>query len=188
MIPSKKGIELSVNFLVTLILAIVVFGMGIYLSTIIFGGGASIAEKKFDDFDREVGELACYASDNVCVHIKSDTINRGKFKTLAVTIKNALPKKQFKLLVQNTRMVDQTGATKTTGFEKLLLYGLEEGRIEILEKGEKRTFGIGVDVPKTAASGQYILDVMVFYADPDAVPAAWEPYTPRPYKIYVNVP
>lgn len=188
MIKSKKGIELSVNFLVTLILAIVVFGMGIYLSTIIFGGGASLAEKKFQDFDREVGELACYASDNVCVHIKSEMINRGNLKTLAVTVKNVLPKKQFRLVVQNLRMVDQAGETKTTGFDKLLLYGLEEGRIETLEKGEKKTLGIGVEVPKTAISGQYVLDITVYYADPDKVPAEWAPYIERPYKIYITVP
>lgn len=190
MIKSKKGIELSVNFLVTLILAIVVFGMGIYLSTIIFGGGASLAEKKFDDFDREVGKLACYASDNICVQVKSDTISRGSFKTLAVTIHNVFPKKQFKLVVQNTRMVDQAGVTKTTGFDKLLLYGLEEGRIETLEKGASKTFGIGVEVPKTAISGQYILDIMAYYADPDADPtvAKWDTYIPRPYKIYITVP
>src|SRR3989344_8381094 len=190
MIPSKKGIELSVNFLVTLILAIVVFGMGIYLASIIFGGGESLAEKKFEDFDRQVGELACYASDNVCIHIKSETITRGSFKTLAATVKNALVRKQFKMIVINTKTVDQAGVTKTTDFEKLLLYGLEEGRIEVLEKGEKKTFGIGVEVPKTAKQGQYTLDVMVYYADPDVDPtaAAWEPYIERPYKIFVNVP
>jgi len=32
---NKKGIELSINFLVTLIIAIVVFGMGLFLANMI---------------------------------------------------------------------------------------------------------------------------------------------------------
>lgn len=191
MIPNKKGIELSVNFLVALVLAIIVFGMGLYIASMIFGGGSSIAEKKFEDFDRQVGEMSCYAADNVCIHVKSETVNRGSFKALGVTVKNVFPKKQFKLVIQNTRLVDQAGQTLNEGFEKLMLFGLEtDGRIEALEKGEKKTFGVGVEVPKNAPSGQYTLNVMVYYADPEEVPDAttWEPYIERPYKIFIDVP
>lgn len=191
MIPSKRGIELSVNFLVALVLAVVVFGMGLYIAAMIFGGGGSIAEKKFEDFDRQVGELSCYAADSVCVQVKSETVNRGSFKALGVTIKNVFPKKQFKLVVQNTRFIDQAGDAKLDFDPKLMLFGLDtDGRIETLEKGEKKTFGVGVQVPKNAPSGQYTLNVMVYYADPEEVPDAttWEQYIERPYKIFVNVP
>lgn len=185
---NKKGIELSVNFLVTLILAIVVFGMAIYLASMIFGGGASMAEKKFSDFDRQVGEMACYASDNVCINIKTETINRGNLKTLAVTVKNVLDQKQFRVIVINSRYVDAAGQEKTSGFTKLNLFGMDTlGRIETLEKAEKKTFGIGAEVPKTAPSGQYTLSVTVEYADPGENPA-WEPYVERPYKIFITVP
>ncbi|PIN86014.1 hypothetical protein COV19_06695 [Candidatus Woesearchaeota archaeon CG10_big_fil_rev_8_21_14_0_10_44_13] len=185
---SKKGIELSVNFLVTLILAIVVFGMAIYLASIIFGGGESMAEKKFEDFDKEVGELACYASDNVCIHLKTETIQRGKFKSLAVTVKNVLPtEKQFRVIVKNTKMIDAAGQA-ITDFQRLSLFGVDVvGRTETLSKGEKKTFGIGVEVPKTAESGQYTLDVNVDYAEPGDNPK-WEPFIDRPYKIFVTVP
>lgn len=188
MIPSKKGIELSINFLVTLIIAIVVFGMGLFLANMIFGGGESAAEQSFEDFDKQVGELACYAADNVCVHVKTATIRRGKFKVLAVTVKNALQEqKEFKVVVLNTKMVDAvTGDAVEPPNTELLLYGLKDGRIETLEKGEKKTFGIGIEVPEDAESGQYTLDVWVSYSPP----TTWEVYTPtqRPYKIFINVP
>lgn len=191
MLKNKRGIELSINFLVAIILAIVVFGMGLYIANMIFGGGTDIVNKNWDDFDKEVGELSCYASDNVCIHIKSVNAERGSFKTLAVTVKNGLREmKQFRLIVANTRYIDPTGESHTTGFEKLNLFGLDTGRIETLDKSEKKTFGIGVDVPKTAESGSYTLDVRVLFADADADPsdpAVWEAYTPNPYKIYVNV-
>lgn len=190
MIPNKKGIELSVNFLVTLVIAIVVFGMGIYLANMIFGQGGNIAEKQFADFDKNVGELACYASDNVCIHQKSETIKRGSLKTLAVTVKNALrEEKLFKLVVQNTRYLDAANEEQKT-FEPLLLFGLDKGRTEVLEKGEKKTFGIGVEVPKDAPSGQYTLTVNIYYADADANPdtASWELFMPDPQKIFITVP
>lgn len=186
MMKGKKGIELSVNFLVTLILAIAVFGMAIYLASVIFGGGAGMTEKQFDDFDKQAGELACYAADNVCVHIKSETINRGKFKTLAVTIKNAFQEeKQFRTTIINTKYTDNAGQAKTSGFDKLLLYGMEDGRVEVLKRGEKKTMGIGVEVPKDAASGTYTLTVNVNYADPEAT--TWDTYGGK-YSIFITVP
>ncbi|MFO8016226.1 MAG: hypothetical protein R6U32_03920 [Candidatus Woesearchaeota archaeon] len=188
---NRKGIQLSINFLVTLIIAIVVFGMGIYLATMIFGGGGDVAEKKFEDFDRQVGELSCYAADNVCVHKKSVTIRRGNFRSLAVTIKNALKEeKQFKLIVSNTKMIDSAGETSTDDFDKLKLFGLEEGRIELMDRGEKKTLGAGVEVPEEAPAGTYTLSVMVEYADAEAEPDSdsWTEYTDRPYKIFIDVP
>lgn len=186
----KRGIELSINFLVTLIIAIVLFGMGIFLANMIFSGGGEIAERQFADFDRQVGELACYSSDNVCINIKEKEVLRGKFDTLAVTIRNAFDKTDFKTTITNTKFIPadktlpvQEGNAITT---KLLLFGFDTGRIETLEKREKKTFGVGIEIPKEAPSGQYVLTVNVTYKD--TADNTFKPYTDNPYKMFITVP
>ena len=185
---SKKAIELSVNFLVTLIIAIVLFGMGIYLGSTIFGGGGEIVKRQFDEFDRAVGELACSSSDNVCINIKSKEIRRGDFDTLAVTIRNAIDKTDFNITIQNTKYISSDNSVIKEYDEmpsKLLLFGFDKGRIQTLDKREKKTFGVGVEVPKDAPSGQYVLTVTVYRKDSEG---KWITYTANPYKMIINVP
>ena len=61
---NKKGIELSVNFLVVLILSIVIISFGIYLLTSVVGKASELSKMTQEDLNKRIETLQC--SGNVC--------------------------------------------------------------------------------------------------------------------------
>jgi len=64
---SKKGIELTVSFMVKLIMAIVIFSFGIWFATTIFSTGGELTDKSFSDWDKQVAGLSCSPGQKVCI-------------------------------------------------------------------------------------------------------------------------
>ncbi|HLC46950.1 MAG TPA: hypothetical protein VJI75_04395 [Candidatus Nanoarchaeia archaeon] len=191
MIKSKKGIELSVNFLVMLLLAIVVFGMGIYLAMTFFGQGDKTIADYYDQFDQQVGELACPGTETVCLSRKSATVRRGEMDNFALTVKNVLgAEKDFKITAVDDVFVNAQGEIDylPPDYSPLELYDMPEGRIITLKNREKNTIGIGVQVPDNAESGDYSITINIYAGEP-GVPDSFSlnPINPNPLKIFIKV-
>ncbi|MBA3064142.1 hypothetical protein FP803_01760, partial [Candidatus Woesearchaeota archaeon] len=59
---NKKGMELSINFIVILILSIVVFGFGIKILSGIFGGASEIEKITLEEINRHLIDIMCDSS------------------------------------------------------------------------------------------------------------------------------
>ncbi|MCX6710524.1 MAG: hypothetical protein NTZ02_00355, partial [Candidatus Woesearchaeota archaeon] len=69
MISGKKGVEISVNFIVGLVLAIVVFLGGLYLLKSLSTTSDNFLNQKFDSFNSQMEDIACSGNEYVCVGI-----------------------------------------------------------------------------------------------------------------------
>ena len=85
---NKKGIELSINFIVMLIIALVVFGMGIKLFTMFFAEAENIKDDLDEQTKKELQAKMMSSPDQVVVYPTSLTIQKGKADIIGVGILN----------------------------------------------------------------------------------------------------
>ena len=163
---NKKGIELSINFLVTLILAITIFSFGIIFARNLLGGASELTEMTDSDLDKRIGDLLCSGNERVCYGIRDKTIKRGEFDIFGVRILNILNQGdvEFTITVSDTGLVAK-GQKQIQDVSTLdhRLNILPKVRSEIVANNEDESFGVGIEVPKNAMPGRYILDVSVTY-------------------------
>lgn len=176
---NKKGIELSINFLVTLILAITIFSFGIIFARNLIGGASELTELTDSDLDKRIGELLCSGNERVCYGIRDKTIRRGEFDIFGVRILNVLNQGdvEFTITVSDTGIIPK-GKKVIQDVPDPRLNILPRTRTETIANNEDESFGIGIEVPKNAAPGRYILDIAVTYGT--------EQYDFS--KLYVTVP
>lgn len=165
---AKKGMELSINFLVLLIVALVVFGLSLSLMYKIYAGANSLSSQTQDKLDNQITSLVC-STEQVCVETSSKVINRGEWKVLGVQVTNRFKEeKKFKITV--------------TGDQLKILP--EETEFTLKATATKR-HGIGIEVPKDMVSGTKIVNVEVkYYNDTNFVSYGEN----DKYKMYVKVP
>jgi len=183
----KKGIELSVNFFVMLILAIVLFGFGIYFASTLFKTGGLITEQAFEKFDAQIENLACSTADKVCIPVSTKSIGGGNHVIMAIVVENVLgERRDFEIYAEPSAYVDKGGEERPFDAAKLLVSpSPAKRRVLPLENREKKSVGIAVQ-PVGVGSGTYAFNVWVSYKNRDG---AYESYTDgRPAKFYVVVP
>ena len=186
----KKGIELSVNFIVMLILAIVLFGFGLYFARELFSASGEITEQAFEKFDKEVENLACATADKVCIPVSTKSTGGGNHVVMAVMVENVLgERRDFQIYAVPSIHVDKTGNEQPFDAAKLLVSPSQANpRIIPLENREKRAIGIAVQ-PVGVGSGTYAFNVYVDYEDGGGTFTTRGQYTGgRPLKFYVVVP
>lgn len=178
----KASITLTINFLVTFIIAIVVFGMGLILAKQMFSGAGGLADKTFEDIDKQIGSLICSGSAKICFTAKQKRIERGAFGVFGLSVENVFSdEKDFEITIgPGTYMSpDQSGSS----VHPSALGILPMGRTMTLAAKETDKMGIGIEVPKDALSGTYSFNVNIKYDDGRTMK---EYDSPR--KIYVKVP
>ena len=96
----KKGFELSINFIVIMILAIVIFGLGIKFVNDFFKQANKLSDKSTEQLDREIGELLCPTNQMVCIPVNRKPIGQGEFDTFGKKIRNVWDKNaDFKVYI-----------------------------------------------------------------------------------------
>ena len=94
---NKKGIELSVNFLVTIIIALVIFGFGVKFVYNLASGASEMESLTTDDLDERIGDLLCESADKVCIGVNRKVIPRGEFDVFGIKVINVVEKIDFKV-------------------------------------------------------------------------------------------
>lgn len=174
----KKGIELSLNFLVILIISIVLFGFGVKFISRLSSEATQLQDLTLGELDERIGNLVCEGSDRVCIGIDRKTIKRAKFDVFGLKIINILDSQNFDVTV--TRPTP-SGYTKTKQeIQADNLVWNPKSRSIFIEKNEEKTVGIGIQVPANAVSGTYIFNVDIKISD-------GKPYSAA-QKLYVDVP
>lgn len=185
---NKKGIELSVNFIVMLILAIVLFGFGLYFAGSLFEKSESITEKTFEDFDRQTEDLACSTAEKVCIPTTTKSVGGEGYVIVSIIVENVLgEKREFQLQAEPSVYVNKQGKEQIFDKRKLLISPDKTNtRRILLDNRERKRMGIAVE-PKGMPSGTYAFNLYVEYKDKAS--GNFVSYTDdRPMKFYVVVP
>ena len=94
---NKRAIELSLNFIIIIIISIVIFGFGVRFIYNLSSQANELRDLTFDDLDKKIGNLVCEGSERVCIGIDRKTIDKGKFDVFGAKILNILAAENFEV-------------------------------------------------------------------------------------------
>ena len=158
---NKNSMELSLNFLVIIIISITIFGFGIYFISNLAQQAEDLRKLTLSQIDEQISGLACKGSDRICIIAEKKKIQRGNVGIFGIKILNILESKDFQIIAR---------ASSPLGYKKdnspitspALIINPPQGRMESIQKNEDKTIGIGVQVPENAPiGGTYIIDVEI---------------------------
>lgn len=168
----KKGIELSLNFMVTLIITFAIFVLGIKFIHSLAGEATELESLTTGQLDKRIGQLICESTERVCLGIAKKAIPKGSFDVFGIKVINILDGRDFIISVEKpvpSGYKKSNEPIETNGIK------LKHRTSAFIGKNGEESIGIGVEVPKDAVSGTYIFNVKAL------------PYE-EIYKIYVEVP
>ena len=170
---NKKGIELSINFLVMLIIALVVFGMGIVLFTRFFQEAENIKTNLDEQTRRELEAKMMSSSEQIVIYPTSLTIRKGKADIVGVGILNLDDSGDFTIKTEYKNCYDREG--NSIDDNCILLNELNEeypplGFIETRDKikidtNKRDIISVPLKVLTGAASAKYSLLITVKQED-----------------------
>jgi len=169
---NKKGIELSINFLVIIIMSLLVFFFGARFIYNLGSQATELQEMTVDELDRKIGNLVCEGSEKVCLGFDKKTVKRGELGIFGLRIINILDSQNFDVIVSRPTPSGYTKKGEDITTDSLTVR--PESRSVFIKKNEEKNLAIGVEVPKDARSGTHIFDVKIM------------PYDSL-HKIYVEV-
>ncbi|MFH1174272.1 MAG: hypothetical protein V1725_04010 [archaeon] len=152
-----KGFELSVNFLVVIILGIAVLGGGIMLMYKVFNASMDISTK-ISDQNRDELNLLMSQGQLVACPVSKQEIQKGKTAILPLGILNKIGvPAEFTIVVdENIPNVDGATFGSITGAHTSFISGPY-----MLEHNKDQTLGIGIGIDRTVPKGTYLLGINV---------------------------
>ncbi len=167
----KKGFQVSIGFLVILIITIVVFAMGIRFAYTLFSKAHETVEK-FDEQTQAEIERSLYQGNIVAIPVNNKEIKVGKTETFGLGILNQLAEeKKFKIFIDFDTAVDEHG----DAFSSAILDNIEvedwtfaESRIYTIANNGREIIPLSFTVPFETEYGIYVFNVAVYYGDNEA--------------------
>ena len=147
---NKKGIELGINFIVILIIAIVVFSFGIYFTAQIFSGAKELKENIDKDTELQIQD-ALRSGQKVSVAPTTIELKAGEGKSVGLGIVNLLGcDATFKIFVSdsNTPELDGNMAYLYTDTQSI-------------KNSDEKVVPIFIQVPGATQPGTYATDIKV---------------------------
>ena len=160
---AKKAVELSLNFIVILIISIIIFSFGVRFISKLSSQATELQDITISELDERIGSLICEGSDRVCVGVDRKTIKRTKFDVFGLKILNILDSQLFAITVSRPTPSGYTRNRQEIQSDSLAWN--PKARDIFIEKNEEKNLGIGVQVPANAVSGTYIFNVEIKSAD-----------------------
>jgi len=185
---NKKALELSINFIVMLILAIVVFGFGLFFIDKLFGNVKEIQAELDKDSERNI-ESMLDRGKMVAVLIQSKEIKHTEVAMFGLGVLNVNddPPTIFYVTIECTVAVDTRDEVIGNGCEGVWTFDYDKSTSNIfeiapfsLEKNEKKIIPIPIQVPGGKQDGTYGFTVTVKDQFGDV-------YGGAPRQIYVTV-
>lgn len=184
----RAAIELSVNFLVILIISITLFSFGVAFVYNIFNNSQSIKKWTMDDIDRRLAELSCGGDEKVC--LQEDTLQlAGRTPAfLEVNVLNIMDDgdskgKQFKVNITPSIFID-TSNTEVPG-KVFNIDTVPPEFVKTIKPNSNEQYGFGFQLPTGGETkGQYIYNLDVYYKINTDV---WQKYdNTHKFKIVIN--
>ncbi|MBW2967625.1 hypothetical protein KY362_04005 [Candidatus Woesearchaeota archaeon] len=154
MFNNKRGIELSVNFIVMLILAIAVFAGGLVFASKFFGHAEKVRASLDAQTERQIEKLLDSGSP-VVLPINTKEIFRNKHDTFGAGVLARYPG-DYILHVQYVKAIDK----EKNEIQDELNVQYDQTPLT-LKKNEKGKYLIMVEVPKQVSTGTYIYKLWV---------------------------
>ncbi|MBI2523213.1 hypothetical protein HYW19_02395 [Candidatus Woesearchaeota archaeon] len=177
-VKAKRGIELSLTFLVTIILAVIILAFGVRFLYSLTSEATELDKISTEQLDKKFAELSCSSNEKVCIGIIRKRVPKGKTDAFGFKIINIDATTEFKVEVNPSKAFDKQNNEIPNRIE----FKYNDELVEI-EKNEEKSLGIGFEVPKDAVSGTYVFDVGVKYRANDVFVQYNELQ-----KIYIEVP
>lgn len=166
---NKKAIQLSVNFIVMLIIAIVVFGFGVSFLGKFFEGAAEMQKQLDQDTQKRIESLLS-TGELIAIPINSRTLEVGQNYMFGMGILNILNKdERFNIYIKCTTAIDKAGGNLAGGVEDYCerptnpdrKWTFEDDFNEDIQNNEQKTMELLFSVPKGTKPGTYIFTVTV---------------------------
>lgn len=156
---NKGAVELSMNFLVLLIIAIVVFGMSIWFITTIFNRASDI-----DPSDLPLDEIQC-GNQRVCLSSAAKMVNAGKWtkdNVITLRILNVGPAAIFTgdVILSQAVDADRNQISSDDKQKVHVVSFLGDESYDVLSN-ELKTVAIGFKVDEDAVKGTYLFTIIV---------------------------
>mgnify|MGYP001613882093 CR=1 FL=1 len=164
---NKKSMELSLNFLVIIIISITIFGFGILFISNLASEAEDLRDMTLDQIDQQISGLACEGSDRICIVAEKKKIQRGKVSIFGIKILNVLSTSsgsydRFQVVARASSPIGYKKDNSPITSPALIINPPPPGRDVNINKNEDKIVGIGVQVPKDAPiGGTYIIDVEI---------------------------
>lgn len=175
---NKKAIELSVNFLVIIIISLAVFIMGIvFVNKIFLSAGKKVAEMDTQT-QNELARLLD-EGDKVAMPFFQKTVIHGKTASFGVGVLNQLDiskfftgyVNKFKLVVEFDEAYEKDNPTAICAWNDLPCGGWTDPDVEVIydqiehdiEPYEQGMYTIAISPPKDTPQAVYIFNVAVCY-------------------------
>ncbi len=181
---NKRAIELSINFIVMLVLGIAMFGSGLMFASKFFSKAEQIKGNLDSQTEKQIEKLLDSGSSTV-IPISQKEIFRNKFDTFGIGVLAKLSGDYSMTVSQG----DAFTKSKETISWNIADWDLQPGLTQklTLEKNKKGKYMVGVTVPRTAEKGTYIFIVTISYTDPTNTNANLPEYD-NPMQFFVKVP
>jgi len=153
---NKKAFELSINFIVILIISIVIFGYGIKFVYDLMNQANEIKDITEKEINAQLENILCDSSERICIGTSTKEIRPNKVGVFTVGILNTGDRNQFYIDVKesDSEGIHYIGRT----------YWMLQNEVTI-EPNEQKKVGIGVQVPGGADKGTYVLNVYICKGD-----------------------
>ncbi len=155
---TKGALGLPVNMLVVIILSLVVLGGGIALLYSFVGGAEQLKEHLDERTRQELERLLVDQGKPVALPLHTATLEPGQSHVFGLGVRNIRENALFSVEVSLSRYVNPEGIQEEADVRNWLLYDTEA--FTLLEH-QHHVLSIFVEVPDSAAKGQYIFNARV---------------------------
>ena len=166
----KSAIQLSVNFLVIIIISMVVFTFGISFIYNIMRGAESLKDMTLGDIDQRISELMCGTNEKICIEKDTFYLEPKDLKIFTIKILNIEPsveKLEFLISVKNGSYIDSDNNILEPGEYTNNIIVMPESRL-----------------PKTGVEpGTYIFNLKVYKGSNEFEENLYD----RIHKLYIKV-
>lgn len=155
----KAAIALSVNMLVVIILAVVIFSFGVAFLYSTVSKAFQLKGVVDDDLDRQMETIIC--DKPVCLSSNYKKIYRKEFEVIGLRIYNTNPSETiFTITSERKGAFDKDGEDIEGDLYIALGTDINQRTISIPTRAED-SIGIGIEIPKDAKAGTYVYNILV---------------------------
>lgn len=181
---SKKGFELSINFLVILILTVATFGGGLILARKMFSSAGDIKDKISDQQEKQIQEMMLNGDELVVLPVNKKTMSMNSHAVVGLGINNVLKSNgisksnTFRVGVKlsTVQLKDEAGSTCLDAATKTWSQSSSCGAdpnsfIKMtatdypVNLNDQSVVEIPIIIPKSGYKGTYVYNVNVSYQD-----------------------
>ncbi|MBD3309912.1 hypothetical protein GF351_01700 [Candidatus Woesearchaeota archaeon] len=160
---NKKGLELSINFIVVLILSIVIFVFGIMLFRMMFSEAETYEEKLSAEMEAKIMQYMQSSGQRVVIPINTREVGAGDSVFFGVGVTNVDPQAQsndFYLTISSNKAYRDDKTAIPYDADTWPEFSKSTAPVTIANN-DNEIISFPVGIPQGIADGTYIIDVTV---------------------------